>query len=394
MRRSTRRNRFATTLLLLLTATLTTKKIQAQFDIEDSNTTASLRGIHNVGGGVAWASGTNGTVLRTEDGGYLWQTCTIPPGAEKLDFRGIQAFDENTAIVMSSGKGDLSRLYKTTDGCQTWHPLFTNPDKEGFWDAIQMAAYRPFDEAMAAPKRISLRRGVLIGDPVNGTFSIFVTQNGGDTWQRWNEDDAKHPPKATAKESLFAASNQAIVAPGSNGDFAFVTGGNDSRIYQEQKHDPFDLGGWDSLSYRSLGFPSSNTAGAFAIAARPDPKSTYSDLMVVGGDYEMPDLPGHAAFVPGIPRFLLGNRAIEGSKQPPHGYRSSVAYDPIQKLWITVGPNGTDISTDDGKNWRSLTPSGYDPPDADKNWNALSLPFVVGPHGRIGRLRTIPNPTK
>ena len=57
-----------------------------------------------------------------EDGGYLWQGCAIPPGAEKLDFRGIQAFDENTAIVMSSGKGDLSRLYKTTDGCRTWKP--------------------------------------------------------------------------------------------------------------------------------------------------------------------------------------------------------------------------------------------------------------------------------
>ena len=132
MHRSTIRNSHAATLLLLLLTTLTTKKIHAQFDIEDSHTTASLRGIHNVGGGVAWASGTNGTVLRTEDGGYLWQTCTIPPGAEKLDFRGIQAFDENTAIVMSSGKGDLSRLYKTTDGCQTWKLLFTNPDKEGF----------------------------------------------------------------------------------------------------------------------------------------------------------------------------------------------------------------------------------------------------------------------
>jgi len=34
----------------------------AQWNIEESNTTASLRGIHNVGGGVAWASGTNGTV--------------------------------------------------------------------------------------------------------------------------------------------------------------------------------------------------------------------------------------------------------------------------------------------------------------------------------------------
>src|SRR5882757_9896461 len=167
MHSSKLRNRHALTLLLLLTAALATKKIHAQWDIEDSHTTASLRGIHNAGGGVAWASGTNGTVLRTEDGGYLWQTCTIPPEAEKLDFRGIQAFDENTAIVMSSGKGDLSRLYKTTDGCQTWKLLFANPDKEGFWDAIQFVdAHRfPMDKDF----------GMLLGDPVDGHFVIFLT---------------------------------------------------------------------------------------------------------------------------------------------------------------------------------------------------------------------------
>src|SRR6202045_4689890 len=123
MQRKLRPNR-SINLLLLLTEALAPKKIQAQGDIEESHPPASLRGIHNVGGGVAWASGTNGTVLRTEDGGYLWQTCTIPTGAEKLDFRGIQAFDENTAIVMSSGPGDQSRLYKTTDGCQSWTLLF------------------------------------------------------------------------------------------------------------------------------------------------------------------------------------------------------------------------------------------------------------------------------
>ena len=168
MHRSKPRNSRAATLLFLLLATLATKKIQAQFDIEDSNTTASLRGIHNVGGGVAWASGTNGTVLRTEDGGYLWQTCTIPPGAEKLDFRGIQAFDENTAIVMSSGKGDLSRLYKTTDGCQTWKLLFTNPDKEGFWDAIQFDQRNRFRPTSKYPNH-----GMLVGDPVGGVFVIY-----------------------------------------------------------------------------------------------------------------------------------------------------------------------------------------------------------------------------
>jgi hypothetical protein len=52
-----------------------------------------------------------------------------------------------------------------------------------------------------------------------------------------------------------------------------------------------------------------------------------------------------------------------------------------------VGPNGTDISTDDGRDWRALHPAGDDAADADRRWNALSLPFVVGPKGRIGKLR-------
>jgi photosystem II stability/assembly factor-like uncharacterized protein len=82
-----------TELALLAILAATSSAAFAQWTLETSNTTADLRGIHSIGGGVAWASGTNGTVLRTEDGGYVWQSCSVPPGAEKLDFRGIQAFD-------------------------------------------------------------------------------------------------------------------------------------------------------------------------------------------------------------------------------------------------------------------------------------------------------------
>jgi photosystem II stability/assembly factor-like uncharacterized protein len=139
----------------------------AQWEIETSNTTADLRGIHSVGNGVAWASGTNGTVLRSEDGGYVWQSCSIPPGAEHLDFRGVQGFDANTAIVMSSGKGDLSRLYKTTDGCHTWKLVFTNPDADGFWDALVAGGKTLF----------------VLGDPVNGAFVLEESHDAGVTWR-------------------------------------------------------------------------------------------------------------------------------------------------------------------------------------------------------------------
>jgi photosystem II stability/assembly factor-like uncharacterized protein len=106
--------------------------------------------------------------------------------------------------------------------------------------------------------------------------------------------------------------------------------------------------------------------------------------VAVGGNFEKPDAVAKAAAV----TTDAGN-SWSAAETPPHGYRSAVAYDEKTKTWITVGPNGTDISTDDGRNWRALKPNLKDSeaPDADKNWNALSLPFVVGPHGRIGKLK-------
>lgn len=346
---------------LTLAANLIATQAYAQWDIEDSHTTASLRGIHNVGGGVAWASGTNGTVLRTEDGGYLWQTCTIPPGAEKLDFRGIQAFDENTAIVMSSGTGDLSRLYKTTDGCQTWKLLFTNPDKEGFWDAIVV-------------KGPSI---TILGDPVNNRFVLWDSSDGGKNWSR-TKTESSNPD-----EGVFAASNSSLFINSDDGISAFGTGGPaGSRLFYEcdpcTKKDDF----W--AAHKMPFFPSSKSAGIFALGSRD-----WEHWTAVGGDYLKPQVSSNTAA-------YTSDQGLtwQPATTTPHGFRSAVAYDAEQKLWITVGPNGTDISTDDGKNWRPLTPSPQDPPDADKNWNALSLPFVVGPHGRIGRLRTIDTPKK
>ena len=354
-----------TALLLLLLAPVA----RAQFDLEDSRTTASLRGIHSLGSGIAWASGTEGTVLRTEDGGYLWQGCATPPGAEKLDFRGIQAFDANTAIVMSSGKGDLSRLYKTTDGCRTWKLVFTNPDATGFFDAL---------------RRVTSNQLYLLGDPVDGKFSMFLTQDAGSTW--FIADD---PGLDAAKgDGAFAASNSSL---SSQGPFLyFVTGGGtSSHLYTTAGQcDPAKPSAPCPVAWTNTKLPlAAGTAasGAFSITARMETSMTGKShliLVVVGGIYDKPDAATSTAATS-----IDSGKNWQPYQTPPRGFRSSVAYDPAHKTWITTGPNGTDISTDDGKNWRPLKPGPGQPADADKNWNALSLPFVVGPHGRIGKLR-------
>ncbi len=332
----------------------------APWQMQDSGTTAGLRGIDSVDGTVAWASGTGGTVLRTTDGGTHWTRCATPDADKDgatLDFRGVQAWDAQTAIVMASGPGDKSRLYKTTDGCTTWKLVLKNEDKDGFWDAVRL--WTPTD-------------GFLAGDPVDGHpfLSEFTSYNGIES------DNSLYKYKATKGTAAFAASNSSITLGsfqtenGTAREVWFAIGGADgSRVIHYQHFN----GGEPERASSSVSevetFPKTAGGGIFSIHFKNDGHG-----IAVGGDYTKPNLSaGTAAWS------ADGGQHWVASATPPHGYRSAVQWSEPLKLWITAGTNGSDISRDDGKTWQPLD---------DGNWNALSLPFVVGPNGRIGRLNS------
>ena len=135
------------------------------WSIQSSGVNASLRAVGVVSAQVAWASGTGGTWLRTDDGGATWTAGKVP-GAEKLDFRALHAVDARSAFLMSIGSGPQSRVYRTADAGAHWNLLFTNPDAKGFFDALA------FWDA---------RRGILVGDAVEGHIVVFTTADGGGT---------------------------------------------------------------------------------------------------------------------------------------------------------------------------------------------------------------------
>jgi len=314
----------------------------------------------------------------------VWQSCTIPPGAEKLDFRGIQAVDANTAIVMSSGKGDLSRLYKTTDGCHTWKLVFTNPDADGFWDA--MRAGDPDDPNHINRFDDKQERALILGDSVDNQLRLWEWKEG---WgERELELSYQMRGKADPAEGSFAASNSVLqIASTPQVDpvwkyvirFASQTAEHSYLSIVRVEHTSTCEPCREEVSrVQTPMAQNTETAGIFSFNFRTDLVG-----VAVGGDYKKPEATPRTAASSGD-----GGMSWKLAQTPPHGYRSSVAYDAATKTWITVGPNGTDISTDDGKNWRPLRPDPalHQPPDADRNWNAISLPFVVGRHGRIGKL--------
>ena len=372
-----------------------------QWVLQQSPTTADLRGIDNVGNGIAWASGSDGTILRTTDNGLHWRVCTVPPNAAHLDFRGIQAFDATTAIAMSSGPGDQSRLYMTTDRCATWKLVFTNPDQYGFFDALRL----PWNH----PRRD--RSLLLLGDPIQGHFMLWRVDPFLPASKRVVE--VSRMPFSLQNEAAFAASNSSLVAVDqiTMQYFCIGTGGPLGASIIRTKYEGEIYSGSPGFevdrSYTAYGYiyasstaPVGNhtaTSGVFSIdfAYRPYRHARSQSLqfgaagrgavlhqeVAVGGDYLKPNDPTRtAAFT------TDSGKTWTASTTLPNGYRSAVAYDATTRTWITVGPNGTDISTDDGRNWHALLPAPGEASDADQHWNALSLPYVVGPHGRIGKL--------
>ena len=313
-----------------------------------SPTSASLRGLSVVSPDVIWASGSQGTWLLTADSGKHWRTGTVP-GAAELDFRDIEAWNANEALLLSSGEGAHSRVYRTSDGGRHWGLLFTNPDPKGFFDAFAF-----WDR----------QHGVLLGDPVCGRFAIFTTADGGQSWQ------SQFTPPALPGEGAFAASGTCLTVKGSTEAWFGTGGGAKARIFRSS-----DSGRtWSAVDTPlAAGTPS---AGVFSVAFR-DAKQGIA----VGGDYTKPnDTAGTLAFT------RDGGASWQSLAGPGlNGFRSAVAFalpPGGPGYWIAVGTNGSDVSHDSGRSWESVPVGGLNAVAIASNGSA----WAVGAHGVIAKM--------
>lgn len=321
--------------------------VSAQWVRQTVDATASFRGLSVVSEKVVWASGTGGTVIRTIDGGSTWKVIKVPD-AENLDFRDIEAFDANTAYILSIGNGESSRIYKTTDGGSHWTRQFKNTDPKAFFDAI---ACWTADSCIA------------MSDPVGGRFLLITTADGGN---KWEPAKLGEPPPARDGEAAFAASGTCLIAvPGFR--VYLVTGGNGSRVFSGTQR----TRSYSWSAYETPIVKGSAGSGIFSIAMLDRKKG-----VIVGGNYEKPaESKNNLAFTTDGGKTWTPGSGLTG-------YRSAVTYIDRRSI-IAVGTNGTDISRDGGKTWSKL---------GSEDLNAVGTKgkrtvFAVGPRGGVYKLK-------
>jgi photosystem II stability/assembly factor-like uncharacterized protein len=325
------------------------RKIDFSFEEQTAMQGISIRGISVVNDSVVWISGSGGKFARTIDGGKSWQWDSVA-GASNCDFRDIQAFNSDTALVLSAGFP--ARIYKTRDGGHSWYETYSDTTPGVFFDAMDF-----WNE----------KSGVAISDPLPDGLLLIETHDGGESWKRLPPGNM---PELLKGEAFFAASGTCLFAVGDSG-ICFVSGGSAGRVFIS----PNGGKSWNVSNTPLLqGKP---TQGIFSIAIF-NPRTAF----IVGGDYENPTMAENTAAYT-----TDGGRTWKLPEiLPSGGFNSCVRYVPKTngKYLMAVGTQGTHLSKDKGKTWQLLDSLPFHTLQFEKKGK---FGWVAGSGGRVARIK-------
>jgi photosystem II stability/assembly factor-like uncharacterized protein len=176
---------------------------QGQFWTESySGFTTDLTGLskfHIVDDNVAWAVAYDGVntanniqqFAKTTDGGATWTTGSFNIGNPNLGIANVVATSDLVAYVAAypMASSQQGGVWKTTDGGVTW----ARQNGAAFTSATSFTNLVHFFDPSS---------GVVVGDPTNGFWEIYVTSNGGNSYTRLPSSNI---PAAQANETGYLA---------------------------------------------------------------------------------------------------------------------------------------------------------------------------------------------
>ena len=238
------------------------------------------------------------------------------PSEKNAEFRSI-AQTEKYVFILNVGNPAL--LYKISKEDLSYELVYQEIHEKVFYDSMQFW---------------NDKEGIAIGDPIEGSFSVITTRDGGVSWQKMPSDRLPHLEDG---EAAFAASNTNIVIKG-NATW-IVSGGKKARVFHSS-----DKGkSWSVVETPIV--QGKQMTGIFTA-------DFYNSSVgfISGGNYE-------------VLNQNFDNKAVthDGGKtwklvaqNQGFGYASCVQYIPNShgKGLISVGASGIYYSEDGGSSWK------------------------------------------
>lgn len=237
----------------------------------------------------------------------------------QLEFRSITQTDKAIFVLSISNPALLYKINKKNLSVKL---VYKEVNEKVFYDAMQFW---------------NNKEGIAVGDPTQDCFSILITHDGGNSW---NKIPCQNLPKIEDGEVFYAASNTNICIKGSK--TFLVSGGIKSRIFVSDNK---------GISWKVYDTPITQghaMAGIFSADFFNEKTG-----IVVGGNYEeQSDNSANKAITNdgGKTWKLIG--VNEG-----FGHASCVQFVPQSNgnELVTVGANGIYFSNNQGSTWKKLS---------------------------------------
>jgi photosystem II stability/assembly factor-like uncharacterized protein len=256
--------------------------------------------------------------------------------------------------ALAAGVGTDSRIYKTVDGGESWVLQFTAEHPAAFYDCFDF--WNP-------------RRGLVMGDVINGRLPVLRTRSGGEHWNRIG----RLLPPTQAGEAAFAASGTCVETLGTEHAWIATGGAATARILATTD-------GGDTWASYATPIPQGTPAsGIFTVAFRDTRRG-----ILAGGDLEAPD-----ALSDNVAISNDGGKTwklVDGTPFPGAAFGLSYAGAPRgehRRTVVITGPGGAAWTRNEGRKWHLL-------PDVRDFWAvAFANPqhgWLVGTEGRIVKI--------
>lgn len=296
-----------------------------------------------ISGVRVWASGTHGSLYRSEDQGLNWQQVTPPADSAALQFRDVAITGPTSAVIMAAGEGADSRIYVTHDNGEHWQLTLQGQQKATFFDCIDFT---------------SAESGMLYGDSDNNQLFLKQTNDGGITWQ-----DVPTGITALDSEGGFASSGTCLNhGYDSNNRIVGTGNGADARLLV-QKNDQ-----WEAIK---SALPGGEATGIFSVQMRKD------RIYAFGGTLKSDQQPALA--------FQYDTQQRRWKALPKVPFNGAIYGSAITSNAIYISsPSGVAVLADGDTDWQTIS---------DKNIWSVSCAnndycIGVGKQGRIVRWET------